>query len=307
MSSVTARQARLRGEPLDNVTRRSRRARPAPRRAADPAAARAGIARAARRDSTSVRIRSSATRSRSAASRSPSRCRHDPIALKLCESSASPDAGTSDRPVSASDEASAIRRLSASAIARRAGLVHLMDDAGDFDEAGGRGGRAAAVAGDELEASRARPHVQRLQDAVLPDRLHQRLDLTRVDRARGVDVARAAAAAPAAPCHATGQLIDVVSVVSHAEAGRKPLTRERILGRERGLEFGVGREAVGTGRRDKRRNAGARTARTRTPGTLGSVGMKTSERSSEARHGWNGVIARPARRCDVEVRAGAEC
>ena len=141
----------------------------------------------------------------------------------------------------------------------RPGLVHLVDDTGDVDQAGGRGRRATAVAGDELEASRARPHVQRLQDAVLLDRLHQRLDLTRVDRARRVDVAERQQPHVRRRATRRGQLIDVVSVVSHAEAGRKPLTRERVLGRERGLEFGIGREAVGTDRRDKRRNAGART------------------------------------------------
>ena len=67
---------------------------------------------------TSVRTRSSATRSRSAVSRSASRCRHDPIAPKLCDSSVSAAAGTSVSGGEVTTAGSVACRLSDSASAR---------------------------------------------------------------------------------------------------------------------------------------------------------------------------------------------
>ena len=111
----------------------------------------------------------------------------------------------------------------------RSDIVHLVDQARHFGERRGRGGRQATCAGDELEAAGARPHQQRLQDAVLLNRLHERRKIARLGRPGNVDVA------DGNQPHLRGdrsrrQLIHVVRVVPHAKPGRQALTRERGRG-----------------------------------------------------------------------------
>ena len=65
-----------------------------------------------------------------------------------------------------------------------------MDDAGDFSETSGRRSGEAPGAGNQLEASRTRPHQHRLQHTNLANRPGERVDVARFGRTRAVHVAQ---------------------------------------------------------------------------------------------------------------------